>query len=165
MSSELPDFHIPHMEKIEWMVETKGWAVETVAAGTFVDAEGRPLPGYSYTVNFPSRFGMPEIVVLGLTPVACSGIFDLVAEVLASGQVIDVTATLTGLFDGEQRARFRPIDAARHADMFATAFAWNSRGTSSGFGLVQLLWPDRNGFLPDEAGFDQRLRFTQPVLG
>jgi len=30
---------------------------------------------------------------------------------------------------------------------------------------VQLLWPDRNGFLPGEAGFDQRLRFAQPVLG
>jgi hypothetical protein len=28
-----------------------------------------------------------------------------------------------------------------------------------------VLWPDRNGFLPGEAGFDQRLRFTQPLLG
>jgi hypothetical protein len=28
----------------------------------------------------------------------------------------------------------------------------------------QLLWPDRNGFLPDEVGFDQRLRFAQPIL-
>jgi hypothetical protein len=30
---------------------------------------------------------------------------------------------------------------------------------------VQLLWPDRNGFLPGEVGFDQRLAFTQPLLG
>ena len=22
---ELPDFHIPHAEKIEWMIETTGW--------------------------------------------------------------------------------------------------------------------------------------------
>jgi hypothetical protein len=31
--------------------------------------------------------------------------------------------------------------------------------------MVQLLWPDRNGFLPFEPGFDQQLRFAQPVLG
>ena len=30
MSHDLPDFHIPHAEKIEWMIETKGWAVEPV---------------------------------------------------------------------------------------------------------------------------------------
>jgi hypothetical protein len=24
---ELPDFHIPHAEKIEWMIETNGWAI------------------------------------------------------------------------------------------------------------------------------------------
>ena len=28
---ELPDFHIPHAEKIEWMIETNGWALEPVA--------------------------------------------------------------------------------------------------------------------------------------
>jgi hypothetical protein len=31
--------------------------------------------------------------------------------------------------------------------------------------LVQLLWPDRNGFLPTESGFDRRVAPAQPVLG
>jgi Domain of unknown function (DUF4262) len=162
MNSELPDFHIPHMEKIEWMVETKGWAVETVPAGTFTDAEGRPFPAFSYTLNFARRFAMPEIVIVGLAPVACAGIFDLIADVCASGQVIETGATVAGLFDGDQRARFVAVDAAHHAAMFATAFAWHKPGHPR---LVQLLWPDRNGFLPDEPGFDQRLRFTQALLG
>lgn len=164
MNADLPDFHIPHMEKIEWMVETKGWAIETVPAGSFAFADGRPLPTYSYTVNFPSRFGMPEIVILGLTPVACSGIFDMIADVCASGQTIDVDATVTGLFDGDQRARFVPIDVAGRAEMFATACAWHSRTPALELQIVQMLWPDRNGFLPGESGFDQRLLFTQPVL-
>ncbi len=30
--------------------------------------------------------------------------------------------------------------------------------------MVQLLWPDKRGLLPDEAGFDQRLVLAQPVL-
>jgi len=27
---DLPDFRIPHAEKIEWMIETKGYAIEPV---------------------------------------------------------------------------------------------------------------------------------------
>jgi len=28
-----------------------------------------------------------------------------------------------------------------------------------------LLYPDRNGFMPYETGFDQRMRLAQPVVG
>ena len=30
MAGELPDFHLPHAEKIEWMIETDGYALEVV---------------------------------------------------------------------------------------------------------------------------------------
>lgn len=162
MTAELPDFHIPHNEKIEWMVETNGWAIESVPAGSGELTAGVPMPTYSYTVNFPRACAMPEVVVLGLTPVACRGLFDLIADVCGSGQSIDIGSEIVGLFDGEQRAKFVPVDVAAHAQLFASAVGWHK---GSAFGVVQLLWPDRNGFLPDEAGFDQRLRFAQPVLG
>lgn len=161
MTHELPDFHIPHDEKISWMVETNGWAIESVPPGSLTTSDGAPLPTYSYTVNFPARFGMPEIVILGLTPVACRGLFDLVADVCGSGQAIEIGAEIVGLFDGEQRAKFVAVDMAAWSPLFASAVSWHK---GSSFGVVQMLWPDRNGFLPGEAGFDQRLRFTQPVL-
>ena len=31
--------------------------------------------------------------------------------------------------------------------------------------MVQLVYPDRNGFLPYEDGFERRLRYAQPVIG
>jgi hypothetical protein len=31
--------------------------------------------------------------------------------------------------------------------------------------MAQLLYPDRNGFMPYELGFEQRLRLAQPVIG
>jgi hypothetical protein len=40
--------------------------------------------------------------------------------------------------------------------------AWRRGAT---FPIVQLLWPDRNGFLPTEVGFDRRLALAQPVIG
>ena len=157
MSADLPDFHIPHDEKISWMVETNGWAIESVPPGASTTPDGVPMPTYSYTVNFPAAFAMPEVVILGLTPVACRGLFDLVADVVGSGQEINI-----GLFDGDQRAKFVVVDLSRHGDLFASAASWHK---GRPFDVVQLLWPDRNGFLPGEAGFDQRLRHAQPLLG
>jgi hypothetical protein len=132
---ELPDFHIPHAEKIEWMIETHGWAMEPVAART--DTEP-PLAGYVYTIGYPEVFGFPEVVVFGLTPAAARG-----------------------LFDNELRCMFAPIGDDVVRALLGTAVAWRK---GAPFAAVQLLWPDRNGFLPTEAGFDQRMVLAQPVV-
>ncbi len=159
MTHELPDFHIPHAEKIEWMIETHGWAMEPVAARPELDP---PQPGYVYTIGFPEAFGFPEVALFGLQPVAARGLFDLVADLLSGGTQIPVGVELAGLFDNDLRCVFAPIAADVIAVLFGTAVAWR-RGAP--FEVVQLLWPDRNGLLPTEAGFDQRMRLAQPVIG
>lgn len=155
---KLPDFHIPHAEKIEWMVETHGWAMEPVAANTEVDP---PLAGYVYTIGYPEAFDFPEVVLFGLTPSAARGLFDMIADLLRGGTNIPLGVELTGFFDGEQRAVFAPLDPEVVNELLRTAVAWR-RGAS--FDAVQLLWPDRNGFLPTEAGFDRKLLLAQPVF-
>jgi Domain of unknown function (DUF4262) len=155
----LPDFHIPHREKIEWMIETNGWALEPVAAQT----DGVvPMPGYAYTIGFPAKFEFPEIAVFGLTPVAANGLIGLVAEALDGGTEIPLGVELAGLFDNGLRCVFAPIQMDEWGELFVTAGAWHRR---TPFDVVQLLWPDRNGFMPYETGFDQRLRMAQPVIG
>ena len=57
---------------------------------------------------------------------------------------------------------FAPVDLEVWGGLVGTAVAWY-RGAP--FELVQLLWPDRNGFLPSEVGFDQRVKAAQPVIG
>jgi len=39
---ELPDFHIPHAEKIEFMIETDGFAIEPVPPAA---PSQQPTPG------------------------------------------------------------------------------------------------------------------------
>jgi len=158
MTAELPDFHIPHAEKIEWMIETHGWAMEPVAAQPDSDP---PVAGYVYTIGFPEAFGFPEVVLFGLQPVAARGLFDMVADLLRGGTEIPLGVELTGLFDNDLRCVFAPVDLEVAGALFATAVAWR-RGAA--FAMVQLLWPDRNGFLPTEPGFDRRLRLAQPVI-
>jgi len=156
---ELPDFHIPHAEKIEWMIETHGWAMEPVAARPDTDP---PLAGYVYTIGFPEVFAFPEVVVFGLTPSAARGLFDMVADLLRGGTEIPVGVELTGLFDNDLRCVFAPLDQEMVAELLSTAVAWRK---GAPFAVVQLLWPDRNGFLPTEVGFDRRMVLAQPVVG
>ena len=155
----LPDFHIPHAEKIEWMIETSGWALEPVGA----DVEAHPpRPGYSYTIGFPEKFGCPEVVIFGLTPVATKGILDLVAQQLSAGVEIPLDAPIVGLLDNELRCVFASVDLGQWGSYFSTGIAWH-RGDA--FRVVQLLWPDRQGWLPYEDGFDHRVRSAQPMIG
>ena len=156
---ELPDFHIPHAEKIEWMIETNGWALEPVAADLDADV---PTPGYAYSIGFPDAVGFLDIAVFGLTPVAANGLITLVADACRGGTQIPLGVELVGLLDNELRCMFAPIDLERWGSYFATGAAWY-RGAP--FEVAQLLYPDPNGFMPYEAGFDQRMTFAQPVIG
>ena len=54
------------------------------------------------------------------------------------------------------------MNLSEWAALFGTGLAWY-RGEV--FEVVQLLWPDRHGLLPYEPGFDQRVRYAQPVIG
>jgi len=156
---ELPDFHIPHAEKIEWMIETTGWALEPVAA----DVESEPpTPGYAYSIGLPAAVDFPDVAVFGLTPVAASGLVTLVADAARGGTDIPLGVEVIGLLDNELRCVFAPIDIDRWGPYFTTAISWY-RGTT--FDMVQLLYPDRNGFMPYETGYEQRMALAQPVIG
>jgi hypothetical protein len=157
--TDLPDFRIPHQEKIDWMIETAGWAIEPVAPRTDTDP---PVPGYAYSIGFPEAFGFPEVTVFGLTPVAARGLLGLVADLLRDGTEIPIGDELLGLLDNDLRCVFAPIDLAEWGSLFATATAWRKGGE---YQMVQLIWPDRNGFLPYESGFDRRVATAQPVIG
>jgi Domain of unknown function (DUF4262) len=156
---ELPDFHLPHSEKVEWMVETEGFAVEPVPPDPATDP---PQPGYTYTIGFPAHADFPDVVVFGLTPVAARGLLGLVADLRRNGTEIPLDAELIGVLDNDLRCRFAPVDLDVWGDWFATAQAWY-RGQP--FEVVQLIYPDRNGVLPYEPGFEHRLRYAQPVIG
>jgi hypothetical protein len=156
---ELPDFHIPHAEKIEWMIETQGWALEPVSPDPETDP---PTPAYAYTIGLPALLGFPELAVFGLTPVASRGLLGLVIDAVRGGTQIPFGVELVGLLDNELRCVFAPVDTGRFGAFFATAQAWY-RGAE--FEMVQLVYPDRNGFMPYEAGFDQRMLLAQPVVG
>jgi hypothetical protein len=161
-----PDDHLAEQygtmsaaEKIEWMIETHGWALETITADPSTDP---PTAACAYSIGMREAVDFPDVAVFGLAPAAANGLVTLVADARRDGTVIPLGDELVGLLDNDLRCVFAPIDAMVAAERFATAASW-FRGEP--LDMVQLLYPDRNGFLPYETGFDQRLRWAQPVVG
>lgn len=150
-----PDRNMEHLDKIAWVIETNGWCAEPVAAH-----EDPPTPGYTYTIGFESTYGHPEVVIFGLQPVAARGLLDLVATQLEAGLVLP-EGTFVGLLDNDLPAALLPLDVAEFGDLFPDARAFHGQ---HGFRMSQFVWPDRQGLLPWNEGYDERLRLAQPVL-
>ena len=157
-----PDRDMSHRDKIEFMLEREGWAIDAVAARTDLDP---PLPRYAFTIGFEDRFDFPELCIVGLSPVACKGLFDLVADAVAGGTDLPVGQPFVGLLDGDQPCALLPVDATATADMFPSLTEHHvlAGQEPSDFRMLQLAWPDANGVLPWEAGFAPAL-VTQQVL-
>lgn len=159
-----PDRDMSRRDKIEFMIEQDGWAMDAVRARSDLDP---PMPTYSYTVGFQDRFGFPEVCIFGLKPVACRGLFGLVADALAGGTEFPVGAAFIGLLDGGQACAFLPVDAESSVGMLP-ALAEHRRvagASDTDFAMVQLAWPDRSGHLPWEDGFDPNMAMAQLLLG
>jgi hypothetical protein len=160
MSEEVfPDRSMEHDDKILWMVETHGWAHESVLPRRDVTP---PTPAYGYTVGLEKLVGFPEVAVFGLTPVAARGLLGLVVDLLVGGTEIPIGSLFTGLLDNDLRSAMLAVDLDEHRDLFATATHWYA---GEPYRVVQLAWPDRNGWMPWEAGFDERLRYAEPLIG
>ena len=95
------------LDKIGWMVESTGWALEAVPARPDVTP---PNPAYAYSIGLPAAVGFPEVAVFGLTPVAAKGLVTLVADARHGGTDIPIGVELVGLLENELRCLFAPID-------------------------------------------------------
>ena len=151
-----PDRDMDHDDKIAWVVETNGWCAEPVAA-----MEDPPTPGYTYTIGFETSYDHPEVVIFGLQPVMARGLIEMLAVHIDAGGVIP-DGMFVGLLDNDLPAAMLPVDMEEHAALFAGATRFHGRDD---YRVCQFVWPDRNGKMPWDEGYDNRLRLAQPVIG
>ena len=157
---ELPDFHIDHAEKIEWMIETNGWALEPVSARPEDDP---PVPSYAYSIGVPAAVGFAEIAVFGLAPAAANGLVTLVVDACRGGTEIPLGVELVGLLDNELRCMFAPVDLDEHGCVLPDGVRLVPGRTVRR--SCSCCSPIATAFIPYEVGYDQRMRFAQPILG
>jgi hypothetical protein len=155
-----PDRNMDHLDKLSWVIEDQGWVAVPVDA-----REGPPPRGaYAYTIGFTTTFGRPEVAIFGLQAVAARGLLGMIADQHAGGVELPVGAVFVGLLENDLPCALLPIDLDEHGDLFPDAAALLGR-TGEPWELLQFVWPDRNGRLPWDAEYDQRLRVAQPIVG
>lgn len=139
-----------------------GWQVMKVASRT----DEPELPPFAYTIGLTASFGWPELLCYGLKP--------------------DVMAVLLNSAVDELRCRSQPPaegvvlhDVAEGFECRLTAVADHNRAGHLGFAIwfaryrgedpadikcFQMVWPDRNGVFPFEAGCSEGVKEMQPLL-
>ena len=127
-----PDRSMEHQDKIAWMIETKGWAIEPVPPRPHADP---PMPGYAYTIGLETAFGFPEVVLFGLTPVAASGLTELLVSFLADGADVPVDQVFKGLLDNDLRCALLTVDGEVYGELFDAATEWHK---GEDYRIVQL---------------------------
>jgi hypothetical protein len=134
-------------------VADRGWHVVSVA-----DLNDRP--GWAFSVGLQRSFDHPEVIVFGLPENANRQVVDRVAHDVATGTPHPVGSTSDSLLAG-LHCEFRAV-APGWCETFLGYAVWHYG--RDGFRAVQLLWPDRDGRLPDHPEFDAELTRHQPLL-
>lgn len=147
-----------HAEKIQWMLDERGWGIVPVRPA---DSQAPMGAGYTYTFGLEGSFRRPEIVVCGLQPVQARGLLDLVVAQYAAGIDLPTDSPFTGLLDNDLPAVLLTLDASEQAHLVPTIVEVSGDGP---WRLQQFVWPDPSGAFPWDEGCPERFRRAQPVL-
>lgn len=147
-----------HEEKIQWMLDERGWGAVPVRP-----AES-PLPegvGYTHTFGLEAKYGRPEIIVCGMQPAQARGLLDLVVAQYDAGIELPADTAFVGLLDGDLPAVLLTLDPAECAGLVPTV---TSIYGDQPWRLQQFVWPGPGGALPWDESCPDQVRRAQPIL-
>jgi len=156
----LPNFQPPvagddQDRKLLSDVESVGWYV----VGIHEDKSG---PQYCFSVGLYFTFGHPEILVMGLPHPVAHKIINLAAGHIASGRFFRPRESTDVLAEGLS-CSFVSV-ALAHYEEYLGYGIWFYRKLEQPFPVLQLVWPDKQGHLPWDSGYDDRLKKLQRLL-
>lgn len=138
-------------------VQKNGWFLVNYAPTSGSDD---PDELFSYTVGLNKTAGWPEIIAVGLAPnVAFKLISDLIGACWEKGQRPESGMIANGL------VKNMPVELVNfdHSESRYFHFAdWHAQHSAvQKPARLQLLWPDRNGVLPNDPACDPDIRAMQ----
>jgi hypothetical protein len=131
-------------------------AVRVLVAAT--DDAGDPT--HAHTVGLCETHAHPELLIVGLPGELCLEFLRHAAALVVAGRQLSHGELAEGLFPSAPAAIRRVGE--QHFDDYLTS-AVEHYGTAE-FAALQIVFPDRAGLYPWDAGADLRMRLVQPVL-
>jgi len=123
--------------------------------------EDGQAPGFSFSIGMWESFDHPEVVVFGLPDEVAVELLNGVADEVSEGKTFPAGTKHDGLLQ-DYPVQFVEVPNAAVREFLATA-VWAYDGAD--FPAVQLVWPDKQGRWPWDAGVREGFRGMQPVLG
>jgi hypothetical protein len=137
-------------------IDAPGWSVQCIEQS---DEE----PAFAYTVGLTKSFGHPELIVFGYPSRLSIAVLNIAAERIRDGaRFVDGTSDADILV--EYRVRFRAVRARESFTHYVGYALWYYEAEQAPFGLLQLVWPDRDHNYPDSPDAPAWLKQSQPLI-
>jgi Domain of unknown function (DUF4262) len=143
------DFH----DKTRADIEQYGCSVIMLEATDY-------LPSFAYSIGLWQKYKQPEIICFGLNINTLQAIINIVKEKIQNGESLEIGENYTS-FLKKGRTQFLNVDTRNLSDYFGTAIDFYG---SKDFPAMQFVWTDSNNIFPWEEGFNEELKFKQPLL-
>jgi hypothetical protein len=144
-----------YLARVRALVEQHGWMVQAVLP----TAADPVTPPCFYTVGLSGVGQHPELVAFGLSRETAAWLLNTLGGRVRAGERLTAGQCLEGLLEGDHALELLAVD--NPAEVLTVA----ADLYGSGVHALQLVWPDTNGCLPWDAGFDPRFTIFQPLLG
>lgn len=153
-----PEEHRKHDKETEQAiirgVEKYGWFIP------FFEREARS-PEFGYTIGLWQTFQHPEIIMFGLKAQTMQQILNTAGSIVKAGGELPVLARYDQLLENAD-VMLLPILAEKDLRDYFGYGLWYNKGI---FPAFQIVWGDTANRFPWEAGFEERFRPYQPIIG
>ncbi len=136
-------------------INSLGWHVINI----FEDETG---PAFSFSVGFYLSFGAPEVLIMGLKHSIAHHLINLIGLRLKNGKRYREYERASDLAEGFD-CTFVSIGLEHYEEYLGYA-NWFYRSLNQPYPATQLIWPDKQGKFPWEAGYDERFLELQRLL-
>jgi len=129
-----------------------------------VQSEGGE-PAFAYSLGFYANFDQPEVIVFGLPPpprIAQQLLNIAAIRVAGEKKPYELRKPYEDIAQG-MRIAFIPV-ARKHYPTYLGYGRWFYQSVKAEFPVIQMVWPDKQGRLPWESGYDTSYAKAQPIL-
>jgi len=128
-------------------------------------------PDYSFSVGLYLNFLHPEILIMGVSGQSCHRAINQICREAADGHALKEGDIRTDLFETQRPVRFVGVAKDRYFDYLGYA-SWFYRSLLfkvpppmvHKFPVLQALWPDPEGFYPDDPRCNDVARRVQALV-
>jgi Domain of unknown function (DUF4262) len=116
-------------------------------------------PGFAYSVGLLETFNKPELICFATNSEVAAGLVEGTVQLIQRGETI-----IEGNVYGEianYPVTFRKVHPSQIPDYLKLAWLYKK---GEAFEVIQIYWPDPEGLLPWQMGFDPSLKSQQPFL-